>query len=229
MFCKACSKCQMTSSRKVCPVPMILLPVMEVPFQRIGMDVVGPLPRSRTGNRFVLVVLDYATRYPEAIPLRTVDAEQVAEALMGFFPSVGIPVEILTDQGSNFMSKLLKEVCHLMGVKPIRTSPYHPQTDGLVERFNQTLKAMLSRSAEEEKDWHKLLPYVLFAYREVPQETTGFSPFGLLYGREVRRPLDVIRKTWEADVSSRESVVSYVVGMRERLEAMAELVKENMG
>ena len=110
VFCKACSMFQLTSSRKVCLVLMIPLPVMEVPFQRIGMDVVGPLPRSRTRNRFVLVVVDYATRYPEAILLRMVDAEHVADALVGFFSSVGILVEILTDQGSNFMSKLLKEV-----------------------------------------------------------------------------------------------------------------------
>ena len=88
---------------------------------------------------------------------------------------------------------------------------------------------MLRRSAEEGKDWDKLLPYVLFAYREVPQETTGFSPFEMLYGREVRGPLDVIRETWEADVSSGESIVSYVVGMRERLEAMAVLAKKNVG
>ena len=80
----------------------------------------------------------YATRYLEVIPLRTVDAEQVAEALMGFFSSVAIPVEILTYQGSNFMSKLLKEVYHLIEVKPIRTSPYHPQTDRLVEWFNHS-------------------------------------------------------------------------------------------
>ena len=229
MFCKPCSKCQLTKSRKVCPVLLIPLPVMEVPFQKIRMDVVGPLPRSKTGNKFVLVVVDYATRYPEAIPLRMVDAEQVAETLMGFFSSVGIPVEIITDQGSNFMSKLLKEVYHLKGVKPIRPSPYHPQTVGLVEWFNKTLKVMFRRSAEEEKGWDKLLPYMLFTYREVPQETTRFSPFKLLYEREVRGPLDVIMETWEADVSSGESVVSYVMRMRERLEVVAELVKENVG
>ena len=157
-----------------------------------------------------------------------VDAEQVAEALMGFFSSVGIPVEILMDQGSNFMSKLLKEVHHRMGVKPICTSPYHSQTDGLVEQFNQTLKAMLRRLAEEGKDWNKLLSYVLFAYREVPQDTTVFPPFELLHGREVRGPLDVIREIREADVSSGKSVVSYVVGMRERVEPIAKLVKENV-
>ena len=87
---------------------------------------------------------------------------------------------------------------------------------------------MLRRSAEEGKDWDKLLSCVLFAYRELHQESTGFSPLELLYGREVRGPLDVIKETWEADVSSRESI-SYVEGMRERLEEMTELVKENVG
>ena len=94
-----------------------------------------------------------------------------------------MPEEILTDQGSNFTSSLLAELYHMLHVHPIRTSPYHPQTDGLVERFNQTLKSMLRKSATQEgKDWDKLLPYLLFAYREVPQASTGFSPFKLLYG-----------------------------------------------
>lgn len=79
---------------------------------------------------------DYATRYPEAIPLRLIDAEHIAEELVQIFTRVGIPEEILTDQGTNFMSTLLGEVYKLMKVKPMRTSPYHPQTDGLVERFN---------------------------------------------------------------------------------------------
>ena len=103
-----------------------------------------------------------------------------------------IPNEILTDQGSNFQSQLLRELYRLLHVDAIRTSPYHPQTDGLVERFNQTLKAMLKRTASEEgKDWDKLIPFLLFAYREVPQESTGYSPFELLYGRDVRGPLDI--------------------------------------
>jgi len=80
------------------------------------------------------------------------------------------------------VSQLLAEVYHLLHIKPIRTSPYHPQTDVLVERFNQTLKSILRKTAKEEgKDWDKLLPYLLFAYREVPQSSTGFSPFEL-YG-----------------------------------------------
>lgn len=163
---------------------------MSEPFERMAMDIIGPLPRSRSGCRYVLVLSDYATRYPEAVALKTIDAETIAEELVKIFARVGIPREILTDQGANFTSNLLAEMYRLLHVKALRTTPYHPQTDGLVERFNQTLKEMLRKTADEEgKDWDRLLPYVLFAYREVPQESTGFSPFELLYGREVRGPL----------------------------------------
>ena len=161
--------------------------------------------------------------------LRNIDAESVAEELVKLFARVGIPREILTDQGTNFTSWLLAEVYRLLHVKGLRTSPYHPQTDGLVERFNQTLKEMLRKTASEEgKDWYKLLPYVLFAYREVPQESTGFSPFELVYGREVRGPLDVLKETWESTQDTKEDVLSYVMLMRERLEKMASLVQTNM-
>ena len=180
------------------------------------MDNVGPLPRSRTGNRYILVLCDYATCYPEAIPLRTIDAKHIAEQLIGVFARVGVPQEILTDQGSNFTSQLLAELYRLLHVQSIRMSPYHPQTDGLVERFNQTLKSMLRKSVNKEgKDWDKMIPYLLFAYREVPQSSTGFYPFELLYGREVRGPLDILREAWETNTRSDESVVSYVLSMRE--------------
>ena len=202
---------------------------MDEPFQRMATDIVGPLPRSRSGNWYVLVICDYATRYLEAIPLRHIDAEHVAEELVTVFARVGVPQEILTDQGSNFTSQLLREVYNLLQVHAIQTSPYHPQTDGLVERFNQTLKQMLRKAATEEgKDWDKLLPYLLFAYREVSQAYTGFSPFELLYGRQVRGPLDVLKESWEADKRSSESVVSYVRSVQEKLAKMSALVGENL-
>ena len=148
---------------------------------------------------------------------------------MHFFACVGLPQEILTDQESNFTSHLLTELYRLLHIKPIKTTPYHPQTYGLVERFNQTLKAMLHRVATEEgKDWDKLIPYLLFAYREVPQASMGFSPFELLYGCQVRGPLDVLRETWEASIKSSESVVSYVLSIQEKLTKLQELVHENL-
>ena len=228
-FCKSCVICQKTANRKAPKAPMIPLPIISEPFSRIAMDIVGPLPRSRAGNKYVLVICDYATRYPEAVPLKSIDAEHVAEELIKVFARVGVPQEILTDQGSNFTSQLLAELYRLLHVHPIRTSPYHPQTDGLVERFNQTLKSMLRRTAAGDgKDWDKYIPYLLFAYREVPQASTGFSPFELVYGRSVRGPLDVLRETWEANQQSEESIVSYILSTREKLKQMSDIVQENV-
>ena len=227
--CKACPECQRTASGKTVQAPMIPLPIIEEPFQRIAMDIVGPLPRSRQGHRYILVICDYATRYPEAFPLKTIDAPHVAEELMKFFSRAGVPKEILTDQGTNFMSKLLTELYRMLHIQPIHTSPYHPQTDGFVERFNRTLKAMLNKLVGDEgKDWDQLLPYLLFAYREVPQASTGFSPFELVYGQQVRGPLDIIKESWEADKRSNESVVSHVLTVQDRLSKMSELARENL-
>lgn len=129
------------------------------------------------------------------------------------------------------MSNLLKQVYQLLGIKSVRTTPYHPQTDGLTERFNQTLKQMLRKFVNETgSDWDQWLPYLLFAYREVPQASTGFSPFELLYGHEVRGPLALLRETWEGD-HRREgpvNVISYVVQMREKLQRMSQLAEAHM-
>ena len=227
--CRTCGPCQKSSTRGVKKAPLVPLPIMDEPFRRIAMDIVGPLPRSSSGKKYILVICDYATRYPEAVALRTIDANAVAEELLPFFARVGVPEEILTDQGTNFTSQLLAEVYKLLQIKPIRTTPYHPQTDGLVERFNGTLKAMLKKTAAEEgKDWDRLLPYLLFAYREVPQASTGFSPFELVYGRNVRGPLDILKESWVAKPRSPESVVSYVLMIQERLKKLRDIVRENL-
>ena len=227
--CRNCTQCQKSSTRVVKKAPLVPLPIMDEPFRRIAMDIVGPLPRISSGKRYILVICDYATRYPEAVALRTIDANAVAEELLEFFSRVGVPEEILTDQGANFTSQLLSEVYRLLKIKPIRTTPYHPQTDGLVERFNGTLKALLKKTvAEEGRDWDRLLPYLLFAYREVPQASTGFSPFELLYGRNIRGPLDILKESWEANRKSPASVVLYVLMIQERLAKLRDIVHENL-
>ena len=228
-YCCGCKACHLDSSHRVQKAPLIPLPIVQEPFRRIAMDIVGPLPKTESRKQFVLVVCDYATRYPEAVALRSTEAPHIAEELVQIFSRVGIPEEILTDQGANFMSQLLKEVYKFLRIKPIWTSPYHPQTDGLVERFNQTLKAMMWKmTMSKGRSWDKVLPYVLFAYREVLQASTRFSPFELLYGRKVRGPLDVLCETWEEPPTEGKNVISYLLTMREKLASMTETVQENL-
>ena len=151
-FCRCCRQCQKSSNKGVPKAPLVPLPIVSTPFEKIAMDIVGPLPRSRSGHRYILVICDYSTRYPEAIPLQSIDAEHIAEELIKVFARVGIPEEVLTDQGSNFTSKLLSGLYRLLKIQAVHTSPYHPQCDGLVvyERFNQTLKMILRKFATKE-------------------------------------------------------------------------------
>uniref|UniRef100_A0A8C1MIS2 Gypsy retrotransposon integrase-like protein 1 n=1 Tax=Cyprinus carpio TaxID=7962 RepID=A0A8C1MIS2_CYPCA len=228
-FCMACPTCQRTSPRTPPPSPLIPLPIIEVPFERIGMDLVGPLPKSARGHEHILVILDYATRYPEAIPLRKATAKAIAQELFLLSSRVGLPSQILTDQGTPFMSRVMADLCKLLKIKQLRTTVYHPQTDGLVERFNQTLKQMLRRvAAEDRRDWDKMLPYVLFGIREVPQASTGFTPFELLFGRQPRGLLDVAREAWEQQPAVHRSTIEHVREMRERIDRVMPIVREHM-
>ena len=230
-YCKTCAECQQTApGKKGDRAPLIPMPVIAEPFSRIAMDVVGPLERSSSGNRFILVIGDYATKYVEAFPLRKVKSRQVVNCLIQLFSRVGVPREIISDQGTNLTSKFVKEVYRLLGIKGIRTTPYHPQTDGMVERFNKTLKAMLRKFVSDTgADWDQWLPFLLFAYREVPQATTGFSPFDLLYGHHVRGPLDILKEAWEGEQPAKQvGVMSYVLKMRDKLEQLTDLAHANI-
>ncbi len=209
-----CRECQLVNPPATAKAPLRPLPLMEVPFERIGIDLIGPLERSARVYRFALVLVDYATRYPEAVPLRSISAKSIAEALFRLISRVGIPKEILTKQGTAFMSRTLKELYELLDIKSIRTSIYHPQTDRLVERFNRTLKNMVRKFVKgDARNWDKWLKPLLFAVWEVPQASTGFSPFKLLYGRQPRGVLDVIKESWEEGPSNSGNEIQYVLDL----------------
>ena len=115
-----------------------------------------------------------------AVPLKTIDTETVAEALVNIFSRLGVPEEILSDLGTQFVSDCMKEVTRLLSIKQIATTPYHPMCNDLTEKFNGIMKLMLKRlCSEKPRQWHRFINPLLFAYREVSQESTGFSPFEL--------------------------------------------------
>ena len=124
------------------------LPVIITPFERIAIDVVGPLSMTPRKNRYVLTIMDFSSRYPEAVPLRRIDTESVLEVLLHFFSRFGLPREHLSDRGSNFTATLMKEVTKRLGIDHIQASPYHPETNGMLERWHGTLKAMLRKSGK---------------------------------------------------------------------------------
>jgi len=140
-----CDVCQRKIAKeRVGKVPLGKMPIIETPFDRVAVDLVGPIhPETDKGNRYILTMVDYATRYPEAVPLKDIKTETVAEAMVNMFTRVGVPKEILSDQGSQFLSAVMKEVCRLLSVKQLVTTPFHPICNGLVEKFNGTLKTML--------------------------------------------------------------------------------------
>ncbi len=162
-------------------------------------------------------------------PSEKATAKAIAQELFLLSSRVGIPAEILTDQGTPFMSRLMADLCQLLRVKQLRTTVYHPQADGLVERFNQMLKQMLRRVvAEDKRDWDLMIPYVLFGIREVPQASTGFTPFELLFGRQPRGLLDVAKEAWEQQPAAHRSVIEHVKQMRERIDRVMPLVREHL-
>ena len=174
-YCGACPECQRGSNGNRTKAPLQPLPSVGEPFKRVAVDLVGPLRRTQGGHRYILTLIDMATRYPEAVPLRRIDASTVAEAICEIFSRFGIPEEILSDQGSQFMGSLMEKTMDILGVRTIHATPYHPQTNGCLERFHGTLKMMLRKREGDKRQWNQWLPYVCFAYRDAPRDSALLS------------------------------------------------------
>jgi len=167
---------------------------VSAPMQCIAVDILGPLPITRDGNEYIIVTGDYFTKWKEAFAVPNHTALTVADKLVTeFFSRFGCPVQIHSDQGREFESDLFQAVCEKLGIKKSRTTPYRPQSDGLLERFNRTLKQLLSLFAyDNTQDWDDHLPYLLMAYRSTEHASTKCSPNLLMLGREISCPIDLM-------------------------------------
>lgn len=194
-YVRTCRDCQ---RRKVPPgrPAGLLQPVQvpNIPFQQVGMDLLGPFPMSRTGNKWIIVATDYLTRYAETKALPRATAHDVAQFFLArIVLRHGAPAVLITDRGTAFTAQLLQAILNLSGTSHRKASAYHPQTNGLTERLNRTIADMLSMYVDvEHKAWDEVLPYVTFAYNTAQQETTQMTPFTLLYGREPSTMLDAM-------------------------------------
>lgn len=168
--------------------------VIGQPFECLIIDCVGPLPRSKSGHTYLLTVMCQVTRYPAAYPLRSITAKVVVGALTQLISVFGITKVIQSDQGSNFTSHLFAQVLKQLHIKHNKSTAYHAQSQGALERFHQTLKSLLRAYCTElSGDWGDGLPWLLEAAREVVQESTRFSPNELVFGHKVRAPLVMLQ------------------------------------
>ena len=212
--------------------PLQKMPLISEPFKRVAVDIVGPIvPCSERGHRYTLTLICTASMYPEAVPLKNIDAISVGEALFEIYCRVGVPQEILSDRGQQFLAEVMNEVNRLLSVKPIHTTPYHPMCNGLAKNFNGTLKTILKRLCSEcLKQWDRYIPAVLYAYRSSVQDSTGYSPFELVFGRKVKGPMDILKAYWskEEDDPEVKTVYRYVVELRQRLEETCEVAQKEL-
>lgn len=229
-YVKTCHTCQIVGkpNQKIPKAPLKPIPAFEEPFSRVIVDCVGPLPKSKSGNRFLLTIMCASTRFPEAMPLRNITAQVIIKALVKFFTKFGLPKTIQSDQGTNFMSGIFQQVMHELGIKQVKSSAYHPESQGALERFHQTLKTMIKTYClDNGKDWDEGVPLLLFAVREVVQESLGFSPFELVFGHEVRGPLKMLKEHW-LEEDTKYHLLDYVSSFKERLLKACSMAKENL-
>ena len=226
-FCRSCERCQKTAKRTNNHAPLTITnPLICRPFQKVAIDIVGPLPLIRNKNQFILSYIDVGSRYPEAIPLKKTTATEVGKALMNIISCLSVPEEFLSDRGSNFLSAVMKETFKFLGVHYSKKALYCPQSNGAVEHFHHSLFQMIRSSSQEGQQWDKLLPCLLFACREAPSSTTGFSPFELVFGKHVRGPLNILRQSWTPNSRSPQLATDWLLKLRDDLDKMRKLAAD---
>ena len=190
-------------------------------------DVCEPTP---DGYRYILVIADYFSKWTEAFPIKDKCADTVADVLVNkIILRFGMPLVIHSDQGREFENGLMKSLCYLLGCVKTRTAPYHPESDGMVERFNRTCLMMLSMFVNDRRDnWHELLPFVMHAYRTSVHESTRYSPFRLMMGEECSLPQDVTTDEFRAHREHDVAPHPFATWVRDALEVAYDHVRHSL-
>ena len=205
-WCRECHTCQLGGkpNQNIPQAPLHPIPAFDEPFSHIIIDCVGPLPKTKSQNEYLLTI-------------------------MCSFTLFGLPKSIQPDQSTNFMAHAFQQVMNQLGVKQYKSSAYNPESQGALERFHQTLKTMIRMYCiENSHDWDEGVHLLLFAVRESVQESLGFSPFELVFGHMVRGPLLLLKEKWLDEDPEKISVLKYVATFKDRLFRAGKMAKRNL-
>ena len=230
-WCRECHTCQLGGkpNQNIPQAPLHPIPAFDEPFSHIIIDCVGPLPKTKSQNEYLLTIMCSSTCFPEAIPLRSIKTNTILKALIKFFTLFGLLKSIQSDQGTNFMAHAFQQVMNQLGIKQYKSSAYHPESQGALERLHQTLKTMIRMYCiENSRDWDEGVHLLLFAVRESVQESLGFSLFELVFGHAVRGPLLLLREKWLDEDPEKISVLKYVATFKDRLFGAGQMAKRNL-
>src|SRR6266540_3901635 len=191
-YVQTCDACQRRGNPKA---NNVLHPIeSKAPFQRIGIDIVGPLTITKKGNRYIVTAMDYFTKWPIAKAIKEATAKTVSKFIYEkIICEHGYPQVLQSDQRTHFVNRIIQDLSEKFRIKHRLSSPYHPQTNDLVERFNQTLCEKLAKLSEETDYWDEFVDSVLIAYHTTKHSATGITSFLLTYGREAVLPIDEIK------------------------------------
>ena len=191
-WCQTCDECQKAGPRRLIAEPQNPIKVYG-PFEKWGIDAIGPLPRTQSGKEYIIMGVDYMTRWAEAIPTNRITAKDVSQFIFDHICCrFGTPLEILCDRGPGFRADLVGELMQKLKIQHQHSTPYYPQCNGLVEKVNGIICKILTKQVHARRqDWDKHLNGALWAYRTSFKTTLGYTPFHLVYGKEALLPIEV--------------------------------------
>ena len=231
LWCQRCATCAQIKAGPRFRAAMHHVPTGTC-FDRVYMDILGELPETDQGNKYVLVITDGFMKWTQAIALPNQTALTVADALMTqVFSLFGVPRQIHTDQGRNFESDLFRELCQLLDIEKTRTTPYRPQSDGQTERFNRTVQQMLKTYVRENRDdWDDHLPYVMMAYRATVHESTRLTPNLMFIATENILPIDLMMgPPTSLEDAMPQCPIEYVEWLRHVITRTHEAARQSLG
>jgi len=225
-YVKRCTKCQLNKAlRPRGKAPMEITTTAKQPFERCALDIVGPLTETTLGNKYILTFQDDLSKYLVAVPIPQQDAETVAKAfVLNIVLKFGAPGQILTDQGSNFLSDLFKNVCRLLRIKKVQTTAFRPESNGSLERSHRVLAEYLRHYvSEDQTDWDEWVPYAAYVYNTTVHTTTTFTPFELVYGFKSEVP-SALREVPTVQYNYDD----YVTELKGRLQSSHEVARQKL-